>query len=57
MHVRLFGVFLLFVFMIVVMTMRQFVMVMLVGMPIGAMLEFTPDNAGFVMMGDMVVVM
>lgn len=57
MHVRLFGVFLLFVFMIIVVAMRQFVVVMLVGMPVGAMLEFTPDNAGRVMMGDMVMVM
>jgi hypothetical protein len=56
-HVRLFGVLLLFVLVVIVVAVGEFVVVVLVGMPVGPMLELAPDHAALVVMGDMVMVM
>jgi len=54
---RLFGVVLLFVLVVVVVAVRELIVVVLVGMPVGAMFELTPDHASLVVMGDVVMVM
>ena len=55
--VRLFGVLLLLVVVVVVMAVGQFVVIVLVGMPVDPVLELITDQSTLMVVRDMIVIM